>query len=176
LYDLVSEGQFLYKPPDYNVATAWCEVPKGYEFPSTVSKVIHHLRQVNYRILQLKILTHADSGSMFLGKTLHEDNIWPAGWLKDFFAAPSYGIQLLGCGVASDTRVVDDRGNHHWGTFRGKNGRGYRLMRKLAEATGQPVEAGIHFQVNDARFELEGRCVRVYPDGHYVFFVGHSKE
>ena len=59
------------------------------------------------------------------------------------------------------------------GTF-SISGAGYQLMRTMARYTGVSVEAGIHVQVQDPWYDIEGPAIRVYPDGSWESFVGTS--
>jgi hypothetical protein len=154
----------------------WLYVPTGYKISSTVGQIAAHIAEKGDKIDKLQLLGHGDAGTMYVGEDMTEENVWAFGWLRDKFVDMAFGIQLLGCGVASDRSIYGPNRTPRLGVFDPKaNGQGYRLMLALAKATQQSVEAGIHMQVNDALYDIEGDAVRVYPDGTSERFTGASK-
>jgi len=173
VYRVIAEEAFMLKPPTSAThRTYWMSVPRGHTVGDTVGNVISHITPKGDRIDKLQLLGHGDSGIMTIGKEWDLKSIGPMCYLKPYFVEMAFGIQLLGCGVASSTSIRS--GNRlTLGTF-SISGAGYQLMRTMARYTGVSVEAGIHVQVQDRWYDIEGPAIRVYPDGSWESFVGAS--
>jgi hypothetical protein len=173
VYRVIAYDAFRLKPPSSAThRTYWLAVPLGRSVLDTVSNVIADLYERNDRLDKFQLLGHGDFGSMTIGTLWDLESIGSMRYLKPWFQDMPFGIQLLGCGVASATSIQSG-GQIVLGSF-SISGNGYKLMREMARLTGVSVEAGIHVQVQDPWYDIEGPAVRVYPDGTYEHFVGAS--
>jgi hypothetical protein len=175
IYRVAAEEVFRIKPPVSTThRTYWMSVPSGHSVDATIRKLISHISEKDDRLDKLQLLGHGDFGEMTIGEKWDIETIKPMRYLKSYFVDMAFGIQLLGCGVASGKSIRSGK-RLVLGSF-SVSGTGYSLMRAMAQHTGVSVEAGIHVQVNDRWYDIEGPAIRVYPDGTWESFQGASLE
>jgi len=173
IYRVIAEDAFMLKPPTSAThRTYWLSVPDGRSVGDTVGNIIGDIYTKGDKLDQLQLLGHGDYGVMTIGEDWDAKSIAPMRLLKTYFVDMASGIQLLGCGVASSTSIRSGK-RIVLGAF-SVSGAGYQLMRTMAMHTGVCVEAGIHVQVQDPWYDIEGPAIRVYPDGTWENFMGGS--
>jgi hypothetical protein len=125
----------------------------------------------------LNIGGHGDAGVVKLGRGLRFDNAGAFADLHDSFDTYKRVIKIFGCGVASDTDLVSSDaacqgfakacGVAMVGTWSPTNaGKGYQLMKALANVTGASVQASVHVGSDFVPwfFNFTTRTILVYPD------------
>jgi len=148
------------------------EVPRGMKPEAYVSRVIDLLE--DDQIATLHIACHGDYGTLRLGNGLTIDSVGAFEELRPHFDQPRGMIKIYACGVASETSVegnctLQDRSNCDVpGTFTGRlDGRGYGLLKAMANLTGASVQAAVNATRNFAPyfFNFNGELtVWFYPD------------
>jgi hypothetical protein len=166
IYRVIAEDAFKLKPPTSGThRTYWMSVPRRVSVADIVGYIIEDMRKKGDQLDKLQLMGHGDSGIMTIGEEWNVTSIAPIHLLKPYFVNMAIGIQLLGCGVASATSILSEN-RIILGSF-SVSGAGYHLMRRMAQLTGVSVEAGIHVQVQDPWYDIEGSAVRVWPDGRW---------
>src|SRR5262245_10974129 len=149
-----------------------------YASPGMIVNRIISAKPAGKKLTYLKLVAHGEAGWLFLSGApdppippalpLAHDNVDEFARLRSHFDPLRGVIQLHGCGVASDTRIVVGGTYGHPitipGTWRGSGEGltykaalaqaesggytklGYLLMSRLAQVTGIPVEAPLHKQ------------------------------
>lgn len=108
------------------------------------------LARADKKITNLYIVAHGAPGEFTLGVNVTADNVAPlGGWLRSFFE-PDGRIRILGCECGADDRTTI--GGYVYGqrnpiNAKGISHRGYLLMKELAVASQQTVEAPLNGQL-----------------------------
>jgi hypothetical protein len=141
----------------------------------SVVQLIFGAKRPTETMAKLVLYSHGNNGMVllggqepeYLGKALAERNANAFAVLRPHFHPLQRVIKIFACGVASDTSIVDAKGNPVQGTFKGDGkGIGYLMIKKLASVTDCPVEANINQELNIPTWK--GPSVLVYPDGGLV--------
>ena len=145
----------------------------------TIKEVVQYTKRaileskLGYRSIDaIRLCGHGNSGYLQLGEGLTESNAAEFKALANFLKADAYndGIQIHGCGVGSDTSVVspDSTINNPVcipGTA--SKGKGYSLLRMLADSINRNVTAGLNCQYADEGWKFEEPTITVCPGGSY---------
>ncbi len=142
-------------------------------------------RRVQHPVRLIRILSHGDSGQLFFSNgTVNANNVAALHFLRGLVLpsglSGSAGIEVHGCGVASDflppprreagigNVVIQNYGNMQgqlagWGrtedTIRGS--RGIHFLLAMANVCGVGVKGGLDYQLPDAEWSYEGPAFTV---------------
>ena len=122
----------------------------------------------------IRLCGHGNSGFLQLGEGLTESNASEFSELAFFMRSELslIGIEIHGCGVASDTPITNPESKIKKPTCvpgsTQNGGRGLNFLKKLAKAINQKVKAGINCQYvfHYDNWKFEGPTITVAPNGH----------
>ena len=135
--------------------------------PENIVKGIIHSAGKRQSIWLLILVAHGNPGSLSLGGAIDVRALSKFAPLRDYMTPGGPGIEVHGCGIASDTRLDrHGRGSH----LSGRGGVGYNWVSTLARTVGVPVTAGLDDQILDELGRLEGTLITVQPDGSGRFW------
>jgi hypothetical protein len=118
----------------------------------------------------LRLAAHMNSGRIGLANRIfdHRHTHW-FKLLRDTWEKDGTGIELHGCGVASDIGIVKKLRPvivcHPGRTS--PNGVGQTFLQAVADAAGAKVTGGVNCQKSDSRYRFEGPTVTVRPARAY---------
>ena len=144
--------------------------------PGQIVKRIIAAKPAGKMLTILKLVSHGDTGMLFLSGTgdhpprlpLTHLNIEEFAELRPHFDPLRSAIHLHACGVASDTSINAggpvDSPNTIPGSWKGGTGLGYKLLDRMAVLTGIPTMAAIDVQLY-LNTVFKGKTVCVEPTG-----------
>src|SRR5262249_55417646 len=138
--------------------------------PNVVSGILKMATDIGELIELLRLCGHGNSGVQQIGQYPPGLNQTSASHFRSLvgkFDSSGKGIELHGCGIASDTNIVKgvDKNDHAIckpGTDK-KGGVGYNFLKALADAAQVKVTGAINCQKADANYDWEGATVTVGP-------------
>lgn len=142
-------------------------------------------RRITQPLTLVRLVSHGDSGQLFFSNgTITSGNIIALQFLRGLISRPpligSAGIEVHGCGVASDflppprresgigNVMIQNYGNMEgqlagWGepTAAIRGSRGVNFLLAMANVCGACVKGGIDYQLPDASWGYEGPAITV---------------
>ena len=93
----------------------------------------------------IRLKSHGRSGYLQFGEGLDVSNVAEFAALAKFMKRDlsSVGVEIFGCGVASDTPTVGQRGEYLPGSTQ-NGGRGTNFLKRFANAVNRNVKAGLN--------------------------------
>jgi hypothetical protein len=156
---------------DYVVAV----ISSTQDMKSAVASIIQSITSAGlgkHSVDLVRLAGHGNSGRMQFAEGLTKDNADAFEALAPYLTADAYktGLELHGCGVASSSNVAGAGSISHPACVPGTagKGKGYDLLKALAEATNRNAAAGINCQYADSDWKFEGPYMIVNPNGSYA--------
>lgn len=127
----------------------------------------------HHSVDMIRLCGHGNSAYVQIGEGLTESNADEFETLANFMKAAAYkdGIQIHGCGVGSDTNILGPGStitNPVCVAGSASKGKGYKLLKALANSIKRNVTAGLNCQYVDDDWKFEGPTITVCPGGSYA--------